>query len=95
MKRIVSVEALPDYRLHLRCDDSIEGTVDLSADVGNGVFAIWQDPEGFARVRIEHNGRALAWPGAVDLCADALYLEITGMTAEALWSGSRPASGHA
>lgn len=95
MKRIVFAQALPGYRLHLRYDDGVEGTVDLSAEVGKGVFAIWRDPEVFARVQIDRNGRALVWPGEVDLCADALYLEITGMTAEQLGSGGQPVSTHA
>jgi hypothetical protein len=95
MKRIVFAEALPGWRLHLRYDDGVEGTVDLSAKVGKGVFTIWRDPEVFARFKIESDGRSLVWPGEVDACADALYLEITGMTAEELWSGGKPASTHA
>lgn len=95
MKRIVFAEALPGWRLHLRYDDGVEGTVDLSARVGKGVFAIWRDPDVFARFKIEESGRALVWPGEVDACADALYLEITGMTAEELWSDGQPVSTHA
>jgi hypothetical protein len=95
MKRIVFAEALPGWRLHLRYDDGVEGTVDLSAKVGKGVFAAWNDPKHFASVKIEAGGRALVWPGEVDACADALYLEITGMTAEELWSGGKPVSSHA
>lgn len=95
MKRIVFAEALPGYRLHLRYDDGVEGTVDLSGEVGKGVFEIWRDPAIFARFQIERGGRALVWPGDVDVCADALYLEITGMTAEELWSGGKTVSTHA
>ncbi len=95
MKRIVFAEALPGYRLHLRYDAGVEGTVDLSAEVEKGVFEIWRDPEVFARFQIERNGRALVWPGEVDACADALCLEITGMTAEEQWSGKKPMSAHA
>lgn len=95
MKRIVFAQALPGYRLQLRYDDGVEGSVDLSADAGKGVFAIWRDPDVFARFRVERDGRALVWSDEVDACADALYLEITGMTSEALWSASRPSSVYA
>lgn len=73
----------------------MEVTVDLAAEVGKSVVEIWRDPAIFAHFQIERGGRALVWPGDVDLCADALYLEITGMTAEELWSGSKPVSAHA
>ncbi len=95
MKRIVFAEALPGWRLRLRSNDGVEGTVDLSANVGKGVFASWRDPEVFARFKLVEGGRALVWPGGADACADALYLEITGMTAEKRWSGDKPVSTHA
>ena len=85
MKRITSVDPLPEYRLKLRFDDGVEGSVDLSTEAGKGVFAAWSDPKQFAKVRLEHGGRALAWPGEIDLCADALYLEVTGMKVEELF----------
>jgi hypothetical protein len=86
---------LPGYRLHLRFDDGVEGAVDLSADVGKGVFSIWRDPEAFARFRVEEGGRAIVWSDEVDACADALYLEITGMTAEELWPSLKQAPAYA
>src|SRR5665647_3872415 len=45
MKHLTSIEALPDYRLKLRFDDGVEGVVDLSPEVGKGVFAAWKDVE--------------------------------------------------
>ena len=86
MKHIIAIQTLVDHKLKLRFDDGVEGVVDLSADVGKGVFAAWQDPKHFASVKIEHGGRSLEWPGEIDLCADALYLEITGMTVEQLFA---------
>jgi hypothetical protein len=45
--------------------------------VGSGVFAAWEDQEIFAQARIGPNGQ-VEWPGDIDLCADTLYLEVTG-----------------
>ncbi|HZL77710.1 MAG TPA: DUF2442 domain-containing protein [Candidatus Limnocylindrales bacterium] len=95
MKHLTSIEALPDYRLKLRFDDGVEGVVDLSAEVGKGVFAAWQDPQHFAAVKIQHGGRSLEWPGEIDLCADALYLEITGLKPEELFPNWKPEHVHA
>lgn len=84
MKRIVFVEALPNYRLRLRYEDGVEGVVDLSGEVGKGVFKAWEDEEFFRGVHIGELGQP-EWPGEIDLCPDALYLEITGMTVEELF----------
>lgn len=85
MKKITSVEALPNHKLRLRYDDGVEGVVDLSNDVGKGVFKAWEDPKHWASVQIEEGSRAVVWPGEIDLCADALYLEITGLKPEDLF----------
>jgi hypothetical protein len=77
MKRILRVEALPAYTLALVFDDGVEGNVDLSDLVGKGVFAVWVDEEAFRRVAIGSGGE-LVWSGGPDLCADALYLRMTG-----------------
>ena len=95
MKRITSAEPLPNHRLRLRYSDGVEGTVDLSAELGKEVFAAWGDAKHFASVRIVHHGRSLEWPGGIDLCADALYLEITGKHVEDLFPGWKREAAHA
>jgi hypothetical protein len=95
MKKIIQAEALPHYRLRLRYDDGIEGIVDLSNEVGKEFFAAWKDPKHFVAVNIDRGGRALRWPGEIDLCADALYLEITGMKPEELFPALQSEGTHA
>jgi hypothetical protein len=95
VKHILSIQTLPNHHLKLRYDDGVEGVVDLSAEAGRGVFAAWEDPGHFAAVKIQHGGRSLAWPGEIDLCADALYLEITGKTVEELFPGWKQEPAHA
>ena len=85
MLKISSAKALSDYKIWIQYSDEIEGEVDLSHLVGKGVFSIWKDMDVFQDFRIE-NGRSLAWSNEVDLCADALYLEITGKTPEEIFS---------
>jgi hypothetical protein len=75
--RVVSVEFLPDFRLHVRFVDGTEGAVDLSALIQSpsaGVFASLVDPALFAQVFVEHG--AVTWPGEIDLAPDAMYAEI-------------------
>ncbi len=79
MERVTQVEPRPDYKLWLKYGDGSEGVVDLRHLVGQGVFSSWTDPSVFKTVRVSDHG-APEWPGGVDLCPDALYMEITGKT---------------
>lgn len=94
MKQLTSVQPLPDYKLKLRFDDGVEGVVDLSAEVSKEVFAAWRDVAHFNRVRIGEFGGPV-WDGDIDLCPDALYLEVTGMTVEQLFPNWKPEGVHA
>jgi hypothetical protein len=97
MKRIVFAEPMTDCRLKLRFDDGVEGVVDLSALVGQGVFAAWRDPAFFKSARCER-GRRVVWgegDGEIDLCADALYLQITGLKPEDIIPALRQETAHA
>lgn len=77
MLKPISVIPLPGYRLHLKYADGVEGEVDLSGFVGKGVFAGWNDATVFEAVTIGDHGE-IRWNDNIDLCSDALYLEITG-----------------
>ncbi|HSV62251.1 MAG TPA: DUF2442 domain-containing protein [Chthoniobacterales bacterium] len=80
MIRPVKVEALPHYQLHVVYSDGVDGTIDLSRDVGNGVFTPLVDPAVFAIVHLGKHGQ-IAWSDEIEICPDAVYLEITGKRA--------------
>ncbi len=94
MNRIAALKPLPNYCLWLRFQDGIEGSVDLSEHVGQGVFALWNDPAAFAAVRIGGFGQPV-WSDEVDLCPDALYMKITGLTPQELFPGLPAEAVHA
>lgn len=77
MFRVVDVNPLPEFRLRLRYADGVEGVVGLSHLVGKGVFRIWDHPDVFEDVSIGSGGE-IRWGDDVDVCADALYMELTG-----------------
>ncbi len=89
--RPVEVRALEPYRIWLRYDDGVEGEVDLSDVAGQGVFAAWEDHLFFAGVHLGPAG-SIAWSDRIDMCGDALYLEITGLTPEELFPRLRDAA---
>ncbi len=51
---------------------------------GDGVFVAWLDHSFFSTVRLGPCG-SIVWGDDLDLCGDALYMEITGMTPEEMF----------
>lgn len=92
MKTITHLKVLDRFRVWLRFDDGVEGEVDFSPLAGRGVFAAWNDLAVFQRAAIADQGRALGWPGEIDFCADALWLQVTRKQPEDLFPSLKPLS---
>lgn len=75
MHRPTKVEALSSFRIRLVYPDHVEGVIDLSADVGRGVFASLADEAFFQTVHIGSFGQ-IAWSEDLEICPDAAYQEI-------------------
>ena len=81
MMKVSQVEAFPGYKIRVRYLDGVEGEVDLSQDVGKGVFAAWEDLDFFESVHVSSHG-SIAWSDDIEICADSIYLELSGKTPE-------------
>ena len=90
----ISVRALPNYRLYLEFSDGTKGEVDLSDLAGKGVFEAWNDYTSFQNVHIGSH-REVKWDDQIELCADSLYLKLTGKTPEELFPKLRHEQPHA
>ena len=82
--RPLLVRALSNYRVYLEFSDGTKGNVDLSGLRDTGVFEIWDDYAIFEQVHIGTH-RQIKWNDDIELCADALYLRLTGKTFEELF----------
>ena len=80
MNRPNKIEALSGFRIRVAYPDGTEGVIDLSADVGRGVFAPLADEAFFQTVHIGRFGQ-IAWSEDIEICPDAAYQEITGTRA--------------
>lgn len=80
MIRPIRIEALPGYRIRVAYPDGVEGIVELSTNVGRGVFAPLTDEAFFQTVHIGRHGQ-IAWSEEIEICPDAAYQEITRRTA--------------
>ena len=83
MIRPVKVEPRPEYRIWVEFSDGAAGEIDLSDVAGRGVFVAWNEPGVFEKVHVTSH-RAIAWNDDLELCPDALYMEITGKSLEEL-----------
>ena len=75
--RVADVEALPGFRLRVRFNDGIEGTVEMAGFVASaeaGIFAVLRDEKLFRQARIVLG--AVTWPGDLDLAPDAMHRAI-------------------
>ncbi len=86
--RPTAVEARGGYRIWLSFSDGAEGEVDLSHLAGDGVFQVWDDRACFESVHLTSYG-AVAWTEDAELCAEALYIQLTGISAEELMPDRR------
>ena len=84
----IRVELRGKYRIWLQFSDGASGEIDLSDVAGRGVFKAWDEPGYFGQVYIAPH-RAIAWSADIDLCPDALYMELTGKSVEEVMPGAR------
>ena len=89
-----SVVPLEDYRIRLRYSDGVEGEVDLSRLAGSGVFAAWDDRAVFESARVDSHG-AVVWDAGIELCGDALYMQLTGNLGDDVLSEAQVPVGNA
>lgn len=84
MPKLTHVTPRSGYKLFLEYDDGVTGEVDLSHLAGRGVFAAWNDLAVFETVSIGEHGE-VRWTDDLEVCADSLYLKISGKRPEDLF----------
>lgn len=81
LPELLEVRPLQNFRLWVRYSDGEQGEVDLSDLAGRGVFSAWDAAGSFESVRVGPHGE-VAWDEDIELCADAVYMRLTGKAAE-------------
>jgi hypothetical protein len=94
MYKVTEVTILDGYKLALTFNSGERGIVDLAHLAGKGVFSAWSDPEIFRAVQIGPLGE-LVWGDEIDLCPDALYLEVTRKQPEEIFPALKSDTVHA
>jgi hypothetical protein len=84
MYEVIDVKAKENFKIWVKYSDGVEGEINLQNFVGKGVFIAWKDYNFFKKVHIGTSGE-IAWDNDIDLCPDAIYMELTGKTAQELF----------
>jgi len=76
MHRVIDCKASPDYRIWLRFDDGLEGSVFLGDLLEAGAFQAWRDAEQFCRVSLDPGLGTVVWEVGIRLDPDILYQDL-------------------
>ena len=76
MRRITECKAEEDYRLWLRFDDGVEGSVSLGNLLEIGAFKLWRDVREFEKVRVDPDTATVTWEGGIRLDPEILYQDV-------------------
>jgi hypothetical protein len=71
--KIIHVAVSSPLALRLSFNDGLTGEIDMGDYANSGLFSALQDFQFFKQVSIVRDGRAIEWPGELDLCADSLH----------------------
>jgi Protein of unknown function (DUF2442) len=78
LKDIISAQAIHPHQIHLRFEDGIEGTIDLTQIIEfSGIFAPLQAPDYFATLQVNPEIGTITWSNGADLDPDVLYAIVT------------------
>src|SRR4051812_7962448 len=76
MHRITACKAEEDYKLWLRFEDGLEGSVFLGNLLEIGAFKLWRDVREFEKVSVDPESATVTWEGGIRLDNDILYHDL-------------------
>ena len=90
----IEVEARDGFSIWIAYSDGASGELDLSALAARRPFQPWQDRDFFAGVHVSDH-RTIAWDDDIELCADALYSDLTGIGMDEMYPLASDQRAHA
>ena len=76
MHRVTACKAEDDYKLWIRFDDGLEGSVFLGNLLEIGAFKLWRDVREFEKVSVDPETATVTWEGGIRLDPDILYQDL-------------------
>jgi hypothetical protein len=76
MHRVTECKASRDYRLWLRFEDGLEGSVFLGNLLDVGVFSVWRDVDQFCRAAVDREAATVVWDAGIQFDPDILHQDL-------------------
>lgn len=76
MHRVTDCKASRDYKLWLRFEDGLEGSVFLGNLLELGPFSAWRDVDEFCRAAVDREAATVVWDGGIQFDPDILYQDL-------------------
>jgi hypothetical protein len=70
---VTACKAEDDYKLWIRFDDGLEGSVFLGNLLEIGAFKLWRDVREFEKVTVDPDSATVTWEGGIRLDNEVLY----------------------
>jgi hypothetical protein len=80
MHRVTQCKASRDYRLWLKFDDGVEGSVFLGNLLEIGAFRAWRNVEQFCDAAVDPGEATVVWNTGIRLDPDILYQDLLAQT---------------
>ncbi len=93
MHRVTQCKASRDYKLWLKFDDGLEGSVFLGNLLEVGAFSAWRDVEQFCRATVDGKESTVVWDGGIRLDPDILYQDLASTRVRKEFSSLRATAG--
>ncbi len=93
MHRVTQCRASRDYRLWLRFDDGVEGSVFLGNLLEVSAFKAWRDVEKFCSVDLDDKVSTVVWDVGIKLDPDILYQDLVSSRVSKEFSSPRGSLG--
>jgi hypothetical protein len=71
--KVTACKAEDDYKLWIRFDDGLEGSVFLGNLLEIGAFKLWLDVREFEKVTVDPQTATVTWEGGIRLDNEVLY----------------------
>jgi hypothetical protein len=73
---VTECRASRDYRLWLKFEDGLEGSVFLGDLLEVAAFSAWRDVDLFCRVAVDRNAATVVWESGIRLDPDILHQDL-------------------
>ena len=74
LPRVVAARVCGPFSVFVVFDDGVSKRVNLRRRLKGPVFRPFRTPEGFAKLRVDHEAGTIVWPNRADIAPETLYL---------------------